>query len=141
MKAKIKTDFEKHLIAQLTKEGSKYYKTINSLKTYFWFEGQTITPSDNFVNLTIIPSQTERIATGAKYHTGVYRFYCYSTNALNGDKIIDGLSAIIDELTVEQTGGFRIELDVLSTFQRGNKFENSTHYETIADIEFRHWEC
>jgi hypothetical protein len=139
MKAKLKTDFEKYIISLCTKEGPKYYKTLDSIKTYFWFENQTVTPSDAYISLVIIPNPTTRIATGAKHHTGVYRFYVYTTNPLLGDKIVDQLAVLFDEITIE-TVGFRIETELVSTFQRGNKFEQSTHYESIAEITFHHWE-
>lgn len=140
MKAKLKIDFEKYIISLCTKEGSAYFKLLDTIKTYFWFENQTITVSDNYVNLTIIPNYTTRLATGVKHHTGVYRFFVYTKNTLNGDKIADALGVLLDEMTID-TSGFRIETDVMSTFQRGNKLEGSTHYETILELPFYHWEC
>lgn len=141
MKALIKTDFEKYLLTLLTKTGNKFYKTIDTKQVYFWFEGQTIMPSDYFVSLQILPSNTERITTGVKFHTGSYKFFIYALDPLSGDKIVDGLSVLFDELTIEKTAGFRIETDIMNTIQRGNKLSESTHYETIVQLNYFHWEC
>jgi len=141
MKALLKTDFEKWLISQLTAEGSLYYLTVDSKKVYFFFEGQSITTKDNFVNLQIRALDTTRIATDAKYHTGTYNFYIYGLSVLMPDKVTDALGDLLDEVLIEETGGFRIELGILSTKYRGNRFQDSTHYENIIEIPYHHWEC
>ena len=140
MKALIKTDFEKYLLTLLTKTGNKFYKTIDTKQVFFWFEGQTITPSDYFVSLQIVSGLTERIAITVKFHIGTYKFYIYAIDALTGDKIVDVLSDLLDEIVVEKTAGFRIETDIMTTAQRGNKLSESTHYETIAELSYHHWE-
>jgi len=139
MRAEIKSDFEQWLIDQCTTDGDKYYLTINGQSVYIWFEGQTITASDSFVNLKIVPIDTKRVSIGAKHHSGYYRFHVHSLSPIFGDMIVDYLASLLDEERIEDS--YLIDLGVCSTFQRGNKFASSTHYETIVDIDFDHWEC
>jgi hypothetical protein len=134
------TDFEKWFISQLTKEGDKYYFMVGAYKVYVYFEGQTADVTDAFVNMRIVPYDTSIIATGAKYHSGQYTFFIYGINALLPDKITDTLATMLDEKIIEETGGFRIQMGIISTHQRGNKFKGSSHYENIVNIDFQHWE-
>lgn len=142
MKASIKTDFEKWLITKLTKEAvtNKYYLTVGSDKLYVYFEGQEAGSDGLFVNVNIVPVIVERVSTGAKFHKGFYRFYIYANTVLIGDKVVDALSTILDEQNITVTGSFHLETEVLSTFQRGNKFASSPKYETICDLNFYFWE-
>ncbi len=140
MKAQIKTDTEKFIISKLTKETgtNKYYLTVGATRCYMFFEGQTMDKSDAVTNMVIVPFDTTVAATGSKMHNGMFRFYCYGKTQLMADQIVDALSAILDEQTIDISGSFRIETSVMSTKQR-NKFSNSTSYENICQIEFWHW--
>lgn len=139
MTAQIKTDFEKWLITQMTKDGSRYYVTIpTAVKAYLSFEGQSLGSTDNEISMVIIPLGTDRIASGTKMCEGMFRFYCYSKTQLGADKIVDKLASLMDEQTINVTGSFRIELAIMSTFQR-NKFADSLYYENICQIRFAHW--
>lgn len=139
MNAQIKTDFEKWLITQMTKEGVRYYVTIpTSVKAYVNFEGQSMGSADNEVAMTIIPINTDRIASGTKMSEGLFRFYCYSKTQLGADKISDKLASIMDEQTINVTGSFRIELGVTSVTQR-NKFADSLYFESVCQVRFWHW--
>lgn len=140
MKAQIKSDFEKYLISIMSKDTNGYYFLIDAVKVYLFFEGQTIKPSDAYMTLKIVPLDTERVATDTLYHRGFYRFYAYSKNVLFCDKIGDYLSDILNEQIVDIAGQFRIEMEILKTFQRGNKFAGMDYYENIFDIYFNHWE-
>lgn len=139
MKANIKTDFEKWFIKQLVKEGTKYYLLVGAIKAYVYFEGQDYDASSAFITMQIHSKDTQRVATNVKYHPGAYKFYIYGENILIPDKITDALATLLDEITIEETGGFRIETGLLSTQHRGNKFADSTHYENIVEINFHHW--
>lgn len=140
MVAQVKTDFEKWLIANhLTQEGAKFYFMVGALKVYVYFEGQSSKNEDNFLNLRIVPDDRERVATDTIYSTGKFKFFIYSTNALNPDKITDALIGILDEKTIEHTQGFRIETGIMRTKYRAQKFEESDHYENIAEVGFEHW--
>ena len=139
MKTIIKTDFEKWFIKQLTKEDKKYYFMVGAKKVYVFFEGQKTTISDDYVTIQIHAEPTRRISTGAKYHTGVYKFFIYGKMILTPDKVTDALATILDEVAIEETPGAKIETGILSTLQRGNKFAESTHYENITEITFHHW--
>jgi len=140
MRALIKTDFEKWLLSQLTEDTEGFYLTVGANKVYFYFEGEDGKTKDAYAKMKVIPLDTTRPATGLKYHTGRYKFFIYGLNALIPDKITDALADIIEEKIIEETGGFRIETELLVTRQRGNKFYGSTHYENIVDIAFHHWE-
>ena len=143
MKSQIKTDFETWLIANVLKEAvtNKYYFLVGTAKVYIWFEGQTVTASDQYITLKIVPIDVTRIATGVKMHEGDYQFYIYAKTALMCDKIEDSLATLLEEKTIEQTALFRIELDMWKSFQRGNKFEGSLFYENVAKVGFRYWSC
>lgn len=138
MKAQIKTDFEKWLITQLSKEGSKYYIPMDSIKVYFYFEGQEYKDDEACISMRLVPINTIRAATATLMHTGYCRFYCYGKSQLIADKIVDKLSALLNEKTIDITGSFRIETDIVKTKQR-NKFANSVYFEDIADIDWWHW--
>lgn len=139
MKAHIKSDFEAHLISLATLEGTKYYINISGTKVYLWFEGQTIEPSDAYINLKIVPTNTTRPAIGIKYHEGYYRFFVYGLSTIHCDKVMDYLSSILDEQIINGANG-RIETGILGTYQRGNRFMGSSLFETIANLTFQHWE-
>ncbi len=139
MKARIKTDFEKWLKTQLVKEGTDYYLAVGARKLYFFFEGQKTKDVDLYTTIQIHPSDTERVATGTKYHTGIYKFFIYGVNALLPDTATDALITLLDEKIINLTGDFRIETGVMSTKYRGNKFEGARHYENITEIPFYHW--
>jgi len=139
MKSGIKSDFEAWLISQCTADGNKRYLTIESVPAYLWFEGETTESSDQFISLSIVPVDTVRAGVGTKHTSGYYRFDIFSKSPLFGDVAVDYLSSILDDLRVDNAE--LTNLDVVKTFQRGNKFEGSTHYETIADINFDSWSC
>ena len=140
MKAQIKSDFEKWLIAQMSKDTIGNYLTYDGKKVYFWFEGQTIKPTEYYMTLQIWANDTRRIATKTIYHAGTYRFYIYANPAIMADKIADFLSSIVNEKIIDITGEFRIETGILNTFQRGNKFEGMDYFENICTLDFQHWE-
>jgi len=140
MKAHIKQDFEQHLIDLCVADGKKVYLDVSGTRVYLWFEGQTITESDTYINLKIVPIEVSRKATNVKYHTGYYRFYVYGLSTIHCDKIVDHLSSILDEKIITGASGARIETGILSTFQRGNRFGGSSRFETIANLDFHHWE-
>lgn len=139
MRKILKTDFEKYIISLATKVGSKYKFVIGGKDVWIWFEGQTIVPSDNFINLAIIPVNTSRMAMGCKKHDGLYRFYIYALTVQMCDEIADYLAGLFDDKRIEVTAGTLIDTDVLNVTQRGNRFEDSTHYESIADLAFANW--
>ena len=68
MKAQIKSDFEKYLISLMQKDTIGYYLTVENVKVYVYFEGQTIKPMDAYINVTFAPTATERVATDTIYH-------------------------------------------------------------------------
>lgn len=139
MKALIKTDFEKWLIALLTEDADGYYFMVGAYKVYVYFEGEDGAITDAYVKMQIQPQETTRPATGVKYHSGKYKFFIYGINALLPDKIADALAGLLDEEIIEVTVGSRIETGLLSTKTRGNKFYGSNHYENITEIPFYHW--
>lgn len=137
MKSRIKTDFEKWLKTQLTKEGSNYYLPVGAYKLYLFFEGQNTSVSDLYARLEIVAKDTDRVATGTKYHSGAYKLFIYGINALLPDKATDALAELLDEKIIDISGDFRIETGIISTKYRGTKFES--HYENIIEIPFYHW--
>lgn len=140
MKAQIKSDFEKYLISLMQKDTIGYYLTVDSVKVYVYFEGQTIKPMDAYINVTFAPTDTQRVATDTIYHDGFIRMYTYAKNVLFCDKVGDYLSSILNEKTIDITGQFRIELELFRTKQRGNKFAGMDYFENIFDLDFAHWE-
>ena len=132
-------DFEKWFKSQLTIEGDKYYFLVGAYKVYVFFEGERATITEAYLNMRMRVSDTKTIETGAKYHTGWFRFYIYGINALLPDKITDVLSIIVNEIIAEEAGSFRIQTGIISTKQRGNKFKGSSHYENIAELDYQHW--
>ncbi len=93
----------------------------------------------NYITIQIHATDTTRVTTGSKYHSGIYKFYIYSLNILTPDKITDSLATLLDEKIIEETVGSRIDLGILATRYRANKFLGSTHYESITELEFSHW--
>lgn len=140
MKAQIKSDFEKWLISQMSKDAVGNYLTYDTKKVYFWFEGQTIQPSDYKVTVQVWANDTKRVATNALYHNGTFKFYIYANPAIMADKISDYLASLLNEKTIDVTGSFRIETGLFNTKQRGNKFAGMDYFENICTLDFEHWE-
>lgn len=141
MKAQIKSDFEKWLITQMSSDATGYYITVGTQKVYVWFESQVIKPTDAYINITITPNDTERIATNTLYHSGYYRFYIYAKTPILTDKISDYLATLMQEKDIDVSGSFRIQMGLLSVKQRGNKFAGMDYYENICNLDFEHWAC
>lgn len=138
MTANAKIELEKYIITQTTLLSGKRYFLIGTNKVYFYFEGQDVTESDDYVVMRLVPIETRRIGTGCRYHSGFISFYCYSKTQLGADKIVDALSTIFDEKTISGATA-RVETGIVSTYQR-NKFEETTHYENIARCDFWQWQ-
>ena len=139
MKTLIKTDFEKWLQSQLIEDDKGFYLLVGANKVYFYFEGEDGEMKETYVRMQIVPSDTTTPATGVKFHSGKYKFFIYHKTILTTDKISDEISSLLDEITIEETQSFRIDLGVVSTKARGNKFYGSPHYENIIEIPFSHW--
>lgn len=140
MKAQIKSDFEKWLIAQMSKDTIGNYLTYDTKKVYFWFEGQTIKPTDYYVTVQVWANDTQRIATKTLYHDGYYKFFIYANPAIMADKISDYLASLVNEKIIDVSGSFRIETGLFNTKQRGNKFAGMDCFENICTLDFQHWE-
>jgi hypothetical protein len=123
MKAQHKIDIETYLIANQT--------------TYpMYFEGQTVNTSDNHMTVKFVPIDVMRPAFNCEVHEVIVRFYCYSKKILTCDVMIDALSDLLSEKRIEESS-YILEMDTMTTFQRGNKFDDT--WENIADIKFRHF--
>ena len=119
MKAQFKIDFETFMQTHQTKHP-------------MYFEGQTYKNNKDLMYITYMPVSVKRPAVDCEQHEVYIRFYLFSKNLLNCDKMIDDLSALLSERNIDN-----MEFRTMETFQRGNKHGDTM--ETIADIKFFHW--
>jgi hypothetical protein len=119
-------------------EKGYYIPFAASEKFYIFFEGQIVPKVEYFANLIIAPTRTERLGLDVIFHAGFFRFYTYAPQMVVLDHLTDKLSELLNEKTID-IDNFKIELDLINPYQRGNKFKGWESYENINDIKFRHW--
>jgi len=119
MKPQFKIDFETFMIA-------------NQTKYDMYFEGETYKNEHDHMFIKFIPISTTRPAINCEQNYVIVRFYIFSDNLLNCDKIQEDLSKLLSEKNING-----MEFGVLETFGRGNKHGKT--WENIANIKFYHW--
>lgn len=119
MKAQFKTDFEQYLLD-------------NQVKYKMYFEGQKYTNDQDLIFIRFFPIDIKRPSLGCEQHHVSVRIFIFSDNLLTCDKIVDDLSALLSEKTING-----MEFGVLQPFRRGNKHGNT--WENIVNIKFYHY--